>query len=37
MEFDHLAFVIQPDGAELELAESCDFNYLFQMNAVGTP
>jgi hypothetical protein len=37
MELDHLALVIEPDGAELKFAESCDFNNLLQMNAVGTP
>lgn len=37
MELDHLAFVIQPDRAELEFAESCDFNNLLQGNSVGTP
>jgi len=37
MELDHLAFVIQSDGAELEFAESLDLNNLLQVNAVGTP
>jgi hypothetical protein len=36
MEFDHLDFVIQADGAELEFAESRDFNNLLQWNSVGT-
>ncbi len=37
MKFDHLAFVIQTDGAEFEFAETLDFNNLLQVNAVGTP
>jgi hypothetical protein len=37
MELDHPAFVIQPYGAKLEFAETCDFNNLLQMHATGTP
>ena len=35
MELDHLALVIEPDGAELKFAESCDFNNLLQMKRWG--
>jgi hypothetical protein len=37
VEFDHPAFVIQPDGTELEFAESLNLNNLLKVNAVGTP
>jgi len=37
MKLDHLTFVLQSDGAELELAETCDFNDLLQMYATRTP
>ena len=37
MKINHLAFVIQPYRAKLELAETCDFNNLLQMHPMGTP
>ena len=37
MELDHLAFVIQPYGAELEFAETCNFNNFLQVHAKRTP
>jgi hypothetical protein len=37
MKFDHLAFVIQPNGAELEPAETADFYNLLQVHATGMP
>jgi len=37
MEIDHLAFVSQLDGPELNPAEAFHLNELLQVNAVGTP
>ncbi len=37
MKLDHLAFVIQPYGAELKPAETADFYNLLQVQATGTP
>ena len=36
MKINHLAFVLQPYRAKLELAETCDFNNLLQAYATGT-
>ncbi len=37
MKFNHLTFVIQSYGAELELAEAWDFHNSFRVHATGTP